>query len=162
MELGCLVWWASQKSCSVCRPPRPCSSRGHPIWINRFFKPSLFPCLPPDQYNRKDIVVIHTPETCQSLGFNEWFMSIMCEMEFTMLENFLFPQTLSLKLKSIASQLGVKSWTTFRIHRTKINNNVMRSSKMSLNSKKYQLSLSITELYYAETPITIEHTVPEI
>ena len=45
---------------------------------------------------------------------------------------------------------------------------VMRSSKMSLNSKKlkahfsFSLYSSMSELYHAENPMIIEHTVPEI
>ena len=45
---------------------------------------------------------------------------------------------------------------------------VIRSSKMSLNSKKiktqfsFQLDSTISELYHAENPIKIEHLIPEI
>ena len=46
----------------------------------------------------------------------------------------------------------------------------MQSSKMSQNSKKthtktqfsFQMYATLLELYYAETPIKIEHMVPEI
>ena len=60
-----------------------------------------------------------------------------------------------------------KQETIEKFHQ-KVTTIVMRSNKMSLNSKKiktkfsFSLNAAIPELYYAENPIKIEHTVAEI